>query len=88
MNNSTNYIRMNVSFPKELVDALKVTVPTRGISKFLSEAAKEKIAKLKKEKALKELLEAPPAFTKIKDSIKYIREMRRLDNKRLKRLGL
>lgn len=88
MNNTSSYVRMNVSLPKDLVKELKENVSPRGISKFLSEAAAEKIGKIEREKALKELLEAPPAFTDVKDSIAYIRKMRRLDNKRLKRLGI
>lgn len=88
MNNATNYIRMNVSLPMELVLLLKKTVPTRGVSKFLAEAAREKIRNIEREKALKELLNATPTFTDIKDSVKYIRKIRRLDEKRMKRLGI
>lgn len=88
MDNTSNYIRMNVSLPTDLVMTLKKTVPPRGISKFLAEATREKMAALEREKALEELLNAPPAFTNIKDSAKYIRKMRRLDEKRMKRLGI
>ena len=48
----------------------------------------EKIKKLEREKALKELLAMPPTFTDVKDSVEYIRKMRRLDEKRMKRLGI
>ncbi|MBM3284142.1 hypothetical protein FJY90_07965 [Candidatus Gottesmanbacteria bacterium] len=88
MNNSADYVRMNVILPAELVSFLKKKVPPRGISKFLAEATREKIAALEREKALKELLDAPPAFTNIRDSAKYIRKMRRLDERRMKRLGI
>lgn len=88
MNGTGNYIRVNISLPSDLVKELKKKIPSRGISKFLSEAAKEKITKEEREKAFKELLEAPPAFTEIKDSVAYVRKMRRLDEKRMKRLGL
>lgn len=53
----------------------------------MAKAAEEKIEKLEREKALKELLEAPPAFD-VKNSVKCIRKMRRLDEKRMKRLGI
>ncbi len=43
---------------------------------------KIKIARIEKEKALKELLEAPASFEEIKDSASYIRKLRRLDEKR------
>jgi len=80
--------RLNISIPTETAEKLKKITPKRGVSKFLAEAAEEKISKLEREKALKELLEAPPTFTDIKDSAKYIGKMRRLDEKRLKRLGI
>ncbi len=86
--NGTNYVRMNISLPKEVADILKKDIPPRGISKFLAEAAREKIREIEREKALKELLKAPAAFTEIRDSVAYIRKMRRLDERRMKRLGL
>ncbi len=86
--NTNNYVRVNVSMPSDLLKELREKIPSRGISRFLSEAAREKIAEKEREKAFKELLEAPPAFPDIKDSVSYIRKMRRLDEKRMKRLGL
>jgi len=80
--------RLNISIPTETATKLKKIAPKRGVSSFLAEAAEEKISKLEREKALKELLEAPPTFTDINDSVKYIRKMRRLDEKRMKRLGI
>jgi len=88
MNGTGNYIRVNISLPSDLVKELKKKIPSRGMSRFISEAAKEKITKEEREKAFKELLEAPPAFPHIKDSVAYVRKMRRLDEKRMKRLGL
>lgn len=88
MNNPTNFVRINISMPSDLVKDIKKSVPSRGVSRFISEAAKEKIRKEEREKAFKELLDAPPAFTDIKDSVAYIRKMRRLDEKRLRRLGI
>lgn len=88
MNSPSNYVRVNVSLPRDLVKELKEKVPARGVSKFISEAASEKMKTEEREKAFKELLEAPPAFTEIKDPVAYIRRMRRLDEKRAKRLGI
>lgn len=88
MNGVSNYVRVNISLPSDLVKELKEKVPSRGISRFLSEAAIEKMEKEKRDRAFKELLEAPPAFTEIKDSVAYVRKMRRLDEKRMKRLGI
>ena len=86
--NGTNVVRVNISLPKDLVKEIKKHVPSRGMSKFIAETAKKKIEELEREKALKELLDAPPAFAKIKDSVAYVRKMRRLDEKRMKRLGI
>ena len=80
--------RLNISIPAETVAKIKKTAPKRGVSRFLTEAAEEKIKKLEREKALKELLAMPPTFTHIKDSRKWIRDLRRRDLKRMKRLGI
>jgi len=67
---------------------LRRYVPERGLSRFLSEAAKEKMDRIKREKALKTLLAAPPSLLSFGDSRTYIRRLRRGDDKRLKRLGV
>lgn len=81
-------VRVNVSLPFELVKDLKKISPKRGVSKFLSEAAEEKMRRDKREKALKELLAGPPAFPDIRDSAKWVRDLRKRDLGRLKRLGI
>lgn len=91
MNSSVNYVRMNVSLPRSLVKDLKEKIPPRGISRFLSDAASEKMKAIARDKALKELLAAPPAFTFLKGknaAVRWVRKMRRLDEKRMKRLGI
>lgn len=89
MRSSEKVVRLNISLSNSLVKELKKSVPKRGLSKFLSEAAEEKIALIKREKALKELLEAPPAFTFLKGkdaALKWVRKLRKEDEKRLKRV--
>lgn len=84
-----NAVRINVSLPSGLVRDLKRLTPARGFSKFLSEAAEEKIAREKKERALKVLLEAPPAFEFLKGknaAVKWVRKLRAEDEKRFKRV--
>lgn len=81
-------VRINVTIPAETVEKLKKVVAKRGISRFLTDAVEEKITKIEREKALKELLAMPPTFTHIKDSRKWVRDLRRRDLKRMKRLGL
>lgn len=88
MNGTSNYVRVNVSLPRDLVKELKEKIPPRGISRFLSDAAKEKVEKLTQEEAFKELLAGPPAFPHIKDSVKWVRDLRKEDLKRLRRLGI
>ncbi len=67
---------------------LRRYVPERGLSRFLSDAAKEKVDRIKREKAFNELLNAPPSFTKIRDAAAYVRSSRRLDEKRARRLRI
>lgn len=80
--------RINISLPEETMSMLRRVAPKRGISRFLLEALEEKIEREKREKALKELLAAPATFTDIKNSAAWVRKSRRLDEKRLKRLGI
>lgn len=86
MSNGANTVRVNVSLPGDLLSDLKKTVPPRGISRFLAKAAEEKMERMEKEEALAELLAAPPSFRKIKNASAYIRKLRRLEEKRAKRL--
>jgi len=89
MNGASNYVRINISLPSDLVKELREKVPSRGISRFLSEAAREKIAEKERVKAFKELLEAPPAFTFLKGknaAVNWVRKLRKEDEKRLKRV--
>lgn len=83
-----NTVRINISLPEESLKRIKSVVPKRGVSKFLVEAAEEKIRIIRARKAFEEILAGPPAFTDIKDSSTWIRKSRRLDEKRLKRLGI
>ncbi len=81
-------VRTNVTLPADLVIHLKRLAPRRGMSKFLTDAAREKIASLERENALKELMNAPASFENIKDSVSYINKERSFDERREKRLGL
>lgn len=84
-----NAVRINVSLPFELVKDLKKKTLKRGLSKFLAEAAEEKIEREKRESALREILAAPPAFTFLKGrnaAVKWVRKLRLEDEGRLKRV--
>ncbi len=80
--------RINISLSEDVLTMLRSYVPERGLSRFLAEAAKEKMDRLKREKAFNELLAAPPTFTGIRNAAAYVRRIRRLDEKRAKRLGI
>lgn len=89
MNGTSNYVRVNISLPSDLVKELKEKVPYRGVSRFLSEAAIEKMEKEKRDRAFKELMKAPPAFTFLKGkntAVNWVRKLRGADEKRLKRV--
>ena len=86
MNTATGYTRINLTMPKEIVEHLKRH--TENMSKYISEAVRERIAREKREKALREILAAKPTFTTVKDGATFVRELRSVDKKRDARLGL
>jgi len=86
MNTATGYTRINLTIPKEIVDHLKRH--TENMSKYISEAVRERMAREKRDKALREILAANPTFTHVKDGTTYVRELRAADKKRDSRLGL
>lgn len=86
MNTATGYTRINLTIPKDILSYLKHN--SDNMSKYISEAVRERIAREKREKALKEILAAAPTFTDVKDGTTYVRELREVDKKRDKRLGL
>lgn len=81
-------VRLNITIPEETIRALRTEVKDRGISKFVTEAIREKIARRRRQAAFRRLAELPPAFPEIEDAVTYVREMRRLDEARAKRLGI
>lgn len=82
------YMRINISLSDEVATTLRKYAPERGVSRFLSEAALEKIERIKRDKALKALINAPPTFTNIPDGASYVRALRRESEKRSRRLGI
>jgi hypothetical protein len=86
MNTATGYTRVNLTISKDIIDYLKHH--TENMSKYISEAVKERIAREKRQKALSEILAEKPTFTDVTDGTTYVRELRSVDKKRDKRLGL
>lgn len=86
MNTASAYTRINPTIPKDILSYLRHN--TDNMSKYVSEALRERITREKREKALKEILNAKPTFTEVKDSTTYVRNLRDIDKKRDKRLGL
>ena len=86
MNTVTGYTRVNLTIAKDVIDYLKHN--TENMSKYISEAVRERIAREKRERALREILAAKPTFIDVKDGTTYVRELRAIDKKRDKRLGL
>jgi hypothetical protein len=58
------------------------------MSRYISEAVRERITRERKEKALSELLSAKPTFTDVADGQTFVRDVRSIDKKRDERLGL
>ncbi len=82
----SSYIRINISVPKDIVDAVKNR--TANVSKYISEATSEKIRRDEIVKAMEELRNSPPTFQDIEDPTAFIRELRAGDEERMKRLGV
>lgn len=89
MNNPVNITRINVSISNTVVAEVKRLVPRRGVSRFFSEAIEEKLERMKREQALKELIDDPTTtIAGVTDSVTYVRALRANDNERDKRLGI
>ena len=86
MNTVTEYARLNITVPKDIADYMRRH--TSNISKYISDAISERIAKERREKAFREILAGPPSFTEVGDSVEYVRKLRAGDEERTKRLGL
>ena len=85
---NTSSLRINISFPSDLVKEVKKITSEGEFSKFLADAAREKLADVEREKALKELLKNKPAFSSIRNSSKWVEDLRAKDSDRSKRLGI
>jgi len=81
-----NAVRINISLPAELAKDLRKRTRNREFSKFLAEAAEEKLSRERKDKAIREILDAPAAFPEIKNSVKWVRKLRLEDDRRFKRV--
>lgn len=85
-------MRTHVILPEDLVKEVDGLVGKRKRSKFLAEAADEKIRRLKLEKAVKEtagvLKGAPlPEWETPKKTYDWVRKLRRLDENRFEKIG-
>lgn len=78
---NTGVVRINITVPKKLLSELEKEVPDRGKSGFVASAIEEKLARERKEKALKELSKLPATFTNIGDGAKYIASEREKEDK-------
>jgi len=86
--NSAPTVRVNISLPKPLLTRLKNSLPNRGLSQFLTQAAKEKLDQRETKQALDQLVQSPKSFDQVKDAIAFVNQNRATDDKRSRRLGL
>jgi post-segregation antitoxin (ccd killing protein) len=86
MNTATGYTRVNLTIPKDIIAYLKRH--SDNMSRYISEAIRERIAREKKEQALREILSAKPTFTDVANGVSFVRDVRSADKKRDKRLGI
>ncbi|GAH31013.1 unnamed protein product [marine sediment metagenome] len=84
-------IKVHLTFPPEIITEIDDLVGRRGRSKFAAEAAKEKIAREKFSKALKECagawkIDNHPELSSTKNVIKFVGKIREDSKERLKRI--
>jgi metal-responsive CopG/Arc/MetJ family transcriptional regulator len=83
--------KISVTLPADLMKEIRSIVPEKGISKFLTEAVGERLAKYKLDQALKEgygawSSEKHPELKTPEDSIALVQELREKDDERLSHL--
>jgi hypothetical protein len=83
---NTPAARVNLTIPKDILDYLKNH--TDNMSRYISEAVRERIARERRARAVQEILSAKPAFTDVTDGKSYVRRLREEDTKRDKRLRM
>jgi post-segregation antitoxin (ccd killing protein) len=86
MNTAAGYARLNITLPKDITEYMRRN--TKNISKYVSEAISERVAREKREKAFREIVAGPPSFDDIEDSVAYVRELRAENEERMKRIGV
>jgi post-segregation antitoxin (ccd killing protein) len=86
MNASSEFTKLTITLPRDLLEDLKASVT--NLSRYISEATRERRKREKREQAWKELLAAPATFTEIADPVQYIEELRAGDDERLKAMGI
>lgn len=80
--------RISITVPSRVLERLGRISSGRNVSRFFTEAVEEKMAREEREEAFKALLNAPPTHTDIEDAVEYIKDIRKEDEKRDKRLGI
>jgi len=80
-------VRINVTLDETLLKEIK-DVSEKGVSRYLAEAAAEKLRRAKAVKTLKVIRGSVPTFSKIDDSVGWVNKLRASDEKRSKRLGV
>jgi len=88
----TERVKTHVVFPANLLKAIDKTVGGRKRSKFIVEAAKEKLEELKIQQALEEAAgcwrdENHPDLKTQKDISAYLKKAREITEKRVKRFS-
>ena len=87
MNSDT--IRVNISAPRQFIAELKALVSKGDISRFLIEAAKEKLEREKRMKAMQRVRELADPFPEVENASQYIHEKRARDEEhRQSKLGV
>jgi hypothetical protein len=81
--------RLNISVPKDFVKRVKEFAPNGNVSKFIVESTEGELAKKEREAAMSFFDDVGPLFPEIKNSAKYVHELRKKDaTHRMKKIGI
>ena len=89
---SSETIRTHVIIPKELLDSIDRLVGRRARSRFLAEAAEEKVRRIRLAKSARRVAgslagkDTPPEWETSEGAARWVHESRRADAERLRRL--
>lgn len=83
-----NVVRINITIPKETLKKAKKIAPSGNVSRLVTSTLEDEIRRREQREAFEEIKQMPPAFSQIKNAQSWIRNLRKENEKRMRRLGI